>query len=106
MVEQIPYEVGTQICIDEVLMIGTKDYTAIGRPKVSAAKVFATVEECTQTEKVISFKARRRHGNSQMSAGHRQTVNVLRIDSIEHGVTASDFSSGENVTLLKKPTEP
>jgi ribosomal protein L21 len=39
--------VGTQICIDEVLMIGTKDYTAIGRPKVSAAKVFATVEEIT-----------------------------------------------------------
>jgi len=47
MVEKIPYEVGTKICIDEVLMIGTKDYTAIGRPKVSAAKVFATVEECT-----------------------------------------------------------
>ena len=104
MVEMIPFEVGQQICIDEVLMIGTKDYTAIGRPLVSAAKVYATVEELTQTEKVITFKHRRRKGNSQTSAGHRQNVNILRIDLIEHDVTAKDFESGENVTLLKKPT--
>ena len=32
MVEKLPFEVGKQICIEDVLMVGTKDYTAIGRP--------------------------------------------------------------------------
>ena len=41
-------------------MVGTKDYTCIGRPNVKAAKVLATVEETSQTEKVLIFKKRRR----------------------------------------------
>ena len=45
MVEHLPFKVGEQICLDDVLMIGTKDYTAIGRPNVTKAKVYATVEE-------------------------------------------------------------
>lgn len=45
MVEKLPFEVGQQICIDDVLMVGTKDYTAIGRPQVTKAKIYATVEE-------------------------------------------------------------
>ena len=45
MVEKLPFEPGQQICLDDVLMIGTKDYTAIGRPQVIKAKVYATVEE-------------------------------------------------------------
>jgi len=34
MVEQLPYEVGTQICLNDILLVGTTDYTAIGRPLV------------------------------------------------------------------------
>lgn len=45
MCELLPFEVGSQISLDEVLMIGTKDYTTIGRPVVSKAHVLATVEE-------------------------------------------------------------
>ena len=60
MVEKLPFPVGEQICIDDVLMVGTKDYTAIGRPQVTRAKVYATVEEQNQTEKVIYFKLSRR----------------------------------------------
>jgi large subunit ribosomal protein L21 len=45
MVEKLPFEVGKQIEFDEVLLIGTKDYTAVGRPNVEKARVFATVEE-------------------------------------------------------------
>ena len=103
MVEKLPFSVGQQICIDDVLMVGTKDYTAIGRPQVTRAKVYATVEEQNQTEKVIYFKLSRR-SNYQRNGGHRQTVNVLRIDSIEHEVTEEDFK--KDVSLLKKPTEP
>ena len=34
MVEKLDYEVGTQIEFDEVLLVGTKDYTVVGRPTV------------------------------------------------------------------------
>ena len=43
-----------------MLLIGTKEYTAVGRPLVEKAKVYATIEEISQTEKVLIFKKRRR----------------------------------------------
>ena len=88
--EQMPFEIGTQVCFDDVLMIGTTDYTAIGRPKIGNARVYATVEELSQTEKVIIFKKRRRKGY-QKNAGHRQLINILRIDRIEHDLTPEEF---------------
>ena len=58
MVEMLGKDVkiGDQICIDDVLLIGTADYTAVGRPTVTKAKVYATVEEKSATEKVMIFK--------------------------------------------------
>lgn len=41
-------------------MIGTKDYTCIGRPIVDKAAVYATIEEQSLTEKAMIFKKRRR----------------------------------------------
>jgi large subunit ribosomal protein L21 len=46
MIEKIEeFQVGQQIELEEVLLIGTKDYTTVGRPTVARAKVLATVEE-------------------------------------------------------------
>jgi Ribosomal prokaryotic L21 protein len=45
MCELLEFDVGSQIELDEVLMIGTQDYTCLGRPTVTKARVFATVEE-------------------------------------------------------------
>lgn len=104
MVEQIGQPVGTQLCIDDVLMVGTNDYTAIGRPLVSKARVYATVEEISQTAKVLWFKMKRRKGY-QRSGGHRQVINVLRVDRIEHQADESDFT-GSNASLLKVHTVP
>lgn len=39
------FEVGTQLEFEEVLLVGTKDYTCVGRPMVEKARVLATVEE-------------------------------------------------------------
>ena len=69
-VERLPFEVGQQISITDVLMVGTMDYTALGRPNVENARVLATVEEEAQCEKTIIFKKRRRKGY-QKSQGHR-----------------------------------
>ena len=64
------YTVGQQLIFDEVLMIGTPDYTSLGRPTVANARVFATIEEISNAEKVIVFKKKRRKGY-QKSAGHK-----------------------------------
>ena len=85
-------QIGDQICIDDVLLIGTRDYTAIGRPTVTKARVYATFEEESRAEKVLIFKKRRRKGY-QKSQGHRQTVNVLRIDKIDHAISGKDFAN-------------
>lgn len=61
-VELLPFEVGQQICISDVLLVGTVDYTAVGRPNVQNCKVYATVETEAQCEKSIVFKKQRRKG--------------------------------------------
>lgn len=45
LADKLPFEVGSQLCLQEVLMVGTVDYTALGRPVVGNARVFATIEE-------------------------------------------------------------
>ena len=82
-------------------MIGTQDYTAIGRPSIAGAKVFVTLEEKTSSEKVIVFKKKRRQGY-QKSQGHKQQLNVVRVDKIEHPLTAQELESGENVEVILK----
>ncbi len=42
--DKLPYEVGQQIAFDKVLLVGTKDYTSVGRPYVKAAKVLEDSE--------------------------------------------------------------
>jgi len=78
-------DINQQIVLDKVYLIGTKDYTSIGRPVVASAKVYATVEEQCLTDKIIVFKKKRRK-NYKRNRGHRQEVTVLRIDKVEHNV--------------------
>ena len=100
MVEKLPFTVGEQICLNDVLLVGTTEYTAVGRPSISNARVYATLQEEALTEKVIIFKKRRRKGY-QKNAGHRQTVSILKIDKIEHDISESDFvNAGDNLSLL------
>ena len=54
------------------------------------ARVYATLEEKTMSEKVIVFKKNRRKGY-QKSRGHKQMLNVVKIDKIEHAVSEEDF---------------
>ena len=55
-------KVGEKVEIDEVLLIGTRDQTTVGRPLIPNAKVIATVEEQTRDKKLIVFKKKRRKG--------------------------------------------
>ncbi len=74
------------IILDKVLLIGTKDWTAIGTPLLDNAKVYATVEEQTLAAKVLIFKKKRRK-NYRRFKGHRQPVTTLRILDVSYQQT-------------------
>lgn len=80
-VEQIPADVGSEITIDQVFMVGEGDAVKIGTPVVTGATVKATVVSHGRHDKVKIFKMRRRK-HYQKHQGHRQNYTELRIEAI------------------------
>ena len=80
-VEQIPADVGSQITIDQILMVGEGEAVKIGTPVVSGASVTASVVSHGRHDKIKIFKMRRRK-HFQKHQGHRQNYTEIRIDAI------------------------
>ena len=80
-IEQIPAEVGAEITLDQILMVGEGESVKIGAPLVSGASVKATVLSQGRHDKVMIFKMRRRK-HYQKHQGHRQNYTEIRIDGI------------------------
>ena len=80
-IEQIPAEVGAEVTLDQVLMVGEGESVKIGAPLVSGASVKATVLSQGRHKKVTIFKMRRRK-HYQKHQGHRQNYTEIRIDGI------------------------
>jgi len=80
-VEQIPADVGAQVTLDQVLMVGEGESVRVGTPNVAGVSVTATVVAHGRGEKVKIFKMRRRK-HYQKHQGHRQNYTELRIDAI------------------------
>ncbi len=80
-VEQIPADVGAEVVLDQVLMIGEGESVRLGQPTVEGASVKATVVAHGRGDKVRIFKMRRRK-NYHRTQGHRQNFTELKIDSI------------------------
>ena len=80
-VELIPADVGAQVTLDQVLMVGEGESVRVGTPTVAGVSVTATVVAQGRGEKVKIFKMRRRK-HYQKHQGHRQNYTELRIDAI------------------------
>ena len=80
-IEQIPAEVGAEITLDQILMVGEGESVQIGSPLVTGASVKATVLSQGRHDKVKIFKMRRRK-HYQKHQGHRQNYTEIRIDGI------------------------
>ena len=78
-VEQIPGDVGSQITLDQVLMVADGDKVSIGAPLVTGATVQATIVAHGRADKVHIFKMRRRK-HYRKSGGHRQNYTEIQID--------------------------
>ena len=76
-----PDDIGDQIDIKDVLLVGSKKTTMVGHPFIAGSRVLASVEEIAKDKKVITFKTRRRKASKRMR-GFRRQITVLRIDDI------------------------
>ncbi len=80
-IEQIPADVGAQIVIDQVLMVGEGESVRVGKPLVAGATVSATVVAHGRHDKIKIFKMRRRK-HYQKHQGHRQNYTEIQINGI------------------------
>ncbi|MEW6314722.1 MAG: 50S ribosomal protein L21 [Pseudomonadota bacterium] len=80
-IEQIPADIGAEVVLDQVLMVGEGDSVTLGKPLVAGASVKATVLSQGRADKVRIFKMRRRK-HYQKRQGHRQNFTEIRIDTI------------------------
>ncbi len=80
-IETLPVEVGSEVEIQDVLMVSDGDKISIGAPTVAGAVVKATVLSHGRGKKVIIFKMRRRK-HYRKTQGHRQNYTEIRIDGI------------------------
>lgn len=80
-VEKLNQELGSEINLNEVLLIGGQDKTFVGEPLVKNAKVTAVVTQQAKDAKIIVFKKKRRQGYRR-TQGHRQLFTELFIKEI------------------------
>ena len=80
-IEQIPADIGSELSMDQVLMISDGDNVSMGKPLLSGASVKATVLNQGRHDKVRIFKMRRRK-HYQKHQGHRQNYTEIQITGI------------------------
>ena len=80
-VEQLAADIGSEIVLDQVLMLADGDSVTVGAPLVAGASVTAKVLSQGRGKKVTIFKMRRRK-HYQKHQGHRQNYTELEIQSI------------------------
>jgi large subunit ribosomal protein L21 len=80
-VEKLPGEVGSQVKIDQVLMVVDGDNVTLGAPLVSKASVKATVLAQDRGKKTMVFKKKRKK-QYRRTVGHRQDFTELQVNEI------------------------
>lgn len=80
-VEKLTNEVGSEIVLDQVLVVADGDNVTIGAPLVKGASVKATVVSQGRYDKVMIFKMRRRK-HYRKTQGHRQSYTEIQIQQI------------------------
>jgi len=80
-VEKLTGDIGSELQIDQVLLVGAGDDVKVGTPLVPGASVQAKVLAHGLGDKVKIFKMRRRKHYAK-SQGHRQNFTEIEITNI------------------------
>jgi len=77
-IETIAAEIGSEIVLDQVLMVADGENVTLGTPTLSGASVKAKIIAHGRGDKVRIFKMRRRK-HYRKSQGHRQNYTEIEI---------------------------
>jgi len=80
-IEKLPAAVGSELVLDEVLLVADGQTLKVGTPVLKGASVKAKVMSHGLADKVMTFKMRRRK-NSMRHRGHRQSYTEIEITGI------------------------
>ena len=83
-VEKLNAQVGSEVVLDQVLLVSDGERVQVGRPLVEGAQVKAEVIRHGRGPKLIVFKKKRRK-NYRRKAGHRQWFTELKVQDIVSG---------------------
>lgn len=83
-VETLEADAGSEISLDQVLMLGSGESVTVGAPMVANASVTAKIVSHGRGKKVTIIKFRRRK-HHRKQAGHRQNYTELEVTSINAG---------------------
>lgn len=82
-VEKLPGEVGDEVSLDEVLLVGGGEGDLrIGTPLVDGARVVGVITDQGRGPKITIFKMKRRK-QYRRKQGHRQAYTEIRVDRVE-----------------------
>ncbi len=83
-VEKLPFEVGEQIELSNVLLLADDAEVQVGQPTVPGVSVKATIVEQYRGNKIFvwKYKPKKRY---RRRAGHRQSYTRIRVDEIVAG---------------------
>lgn len=82
-VEKLSGEVGGEVQLDQVLLVGDGEDITVGTPTVAGAKVTGTIVSHGRGPKLIVYKLRRRK-DSRRKQGHRQDFTEIEVTEISH----------------------
>ena len=81
VVDRLEAEAGSNLVLDQVLMVANGNQVDVGAPTVKDAVVGATVLRHTRGDKIMVFRRKRRK-NFRRIRGHRQDLTLLQITDI------------------------
>ena len=81
VVDRLEAEAGSNLVLDQVLLVANGDQVDVGAPTVKDAVVGATVLRHTRGDKIMVFRRKRRK-NFRRIRGHRQDLTLLQITDI------------------------
>jgi large subunit ribosomal protein L21 len=81
VVEKLEAEEGSEVTIDQVLLVGGVGDARVGAPLVAGASVKATVVEQGKGDKIVVFKYKPKK-RYRRRIGHRQPLTMLTITAI------------------------
>ena len=94
-IDHLQADPGTEINLENVLLIADGDKIKVGNPLVSKANVSATVVEQVKGPKIVVFKYRPRN-RYRVKTGHRQKYTKVQIDKISLTGTKKTKKDGQD----------